>query len=109
MIGSRDALALIGLWIMTTASSCATTGGEPPVKTVFVDRAVAVSCVPADMVATPGTPPPTRAALAALPDDAARYQALAEFWTPWAPWIAVAVPILDGCQQAALATAKPAP
>lgn len=72
------ALFAAGLAAMALAvSACASDQPEPKIVTQYVDRPVAVSCVPKD---TPAAPVYTDTvdALLAAPDFAARYALIAE-------------------------------
>lgn len=95
-------LPLVGLWLATTAGSCATTGGAPA-RIVEVDKPVAVSCIPPD---APGAPanPASATALEAAPDAAARYQLLAEFWALYSPVIPYQAALIEACRAAGAPT-----
>ena len=54
------------LGILFCLCSCATPPGPPVIKTVTVDRPVAVSCVPADLPPPPAYPDTKDALVAAL-------------------------------------------
>jgi hypothetical protein len=67
-------------------------------RTQVVNEAVATSCVPPTW--SPSSPPPTKAALAALTDAAARYDALAAAYFALAPAFAADEQMLATCAKA---------
>jgi hypothetical protein len=80
--------------------ACGTPRGPDRVVVQTVDRPVPMACVDPGFPAAPG-PVPSAAQLRALPDGAARYQALQAFWLAAAPWIALAETTIADCRSAA--------
>lgn len=84
-----------------TLAACATPPApEPITKTVFVDRAVPVSCVPSDRPARPDFAD-TAAVLKAAPDFAVRDQLVKSEWARHWSYEALQDELLDACAKAA--------
>lgn len=63
----------VAVFATTLVAACSTTKPEPEVRTVYVDRPVAVSCVPKNLPPRP-TYRVTTGDLIAAPDAAERYR-----------------------------------
>lgn len=104
----RHAISLF--WLAVVLSGCASTAPapEPMIVTQSVDKPVAVSCVPGNLGAAPGTVDlktglkvpdyaDTRAALLAAPDAAGRYKLLVIGRKQRMDRLSQVEPVIDGC------------
>jgi hypothetical protein len=91
------------IWIIflsvVVLASCGSTGPKPDVVASVreVQVPVPVACVPADAPAAPAAVL-TSSELQAMRDRSARRLALEDFYLTWAPWISMAVPLIENCR-----------